>query len=265
MKRMAIPSSAVLLFTMMFASPVLAAPPDNDTYSGRIAIAGIPFATTLDTTEATTDADDIQLNATCGAPATDASVWYEIVGADQNLLVDVSGSDYPAGVLVGTGSAGSLTTVSCGAGAAAFFAESGTTYAILLIDDQSDGGGNGGLLDLTIAEIPPPPSVDVEVAPTGTFDPQAGSVTISGTITCDAGAAAFIDVSASQKVGRFIIRGFGFTELLCEGSEQQWSIEVLGDSGLFKGGRVDVHVFAQACGEFDCGFDEATASVRLRR
>ena len=265
MKRMAIPSSAVLLFTMMFASPVLAAPPANDVYPGRIVIGGIPFTTTQDTTEATTDAVDAEMNPDeCGAPATEASVWYELTGTDQQLLVDVSASDYSAGVLVSTGSPGSFTFVACQAGAVSFFAESGTTYAILLIDDQFDGGGNGGNLVLTIDEVPPPPEVDVEVDPIGAFDPQTGSATISGTITCDADAFAFLDASASQRVGRFVVRGFGFVELVCDGSEQSWTMEIFGDTGQFKGGKVQVQVFAQAC-TFECGFDEATATVSLRR
>lgn len=59
----------------------------------------------LDTTEATTDGDDAQLNETCGAPATDASVWYAFVaGSDAVVVVDVSQSGYSAGVLVGVGS-----------------------------------------------------------------------------------------------------------------------------------------------------------------
>ena len=61
----------------------------------------IGFSEVLDTTEATTDADDAQFNASCGAPATDASVWYTLVGTDEVVIVDVSGSDYSAGVLVG--------------------------------------------------------------------------------------------------------------------------------------------------------------------
>jgi hypothetical protein len=45
---------------------------------------------------------------------------------------------------------------------------------------------------------------------------------------------------------------------------QPWSVEVVGFTGLFKGGRAAADVFAAACGAFDCGFDEAQASVKLR-
>ena len=89
------------------APAALAAPPGNDTFGGATA-ATLGFSEVLDTTEATTDADDAQLNESCGAPATDASVWYAFTGSDIGVVVDVSQSDYSAGVLVGMGSQGNL-------------------------------------------------------------------------------------------------------------------------------------------------------------
>src|SRR6266568_485749 len=92
---------ALLLSTLAVSAPTaLAAPPLNDTFAKATA-AAIGFSETLDTTEATTDSDDAQLNASCGAPATDASVWYVLQGSDQGVVVDVSQSNYSAGVLVG--------------------------------------------------------------------------------------------------------------------------------------------------------------------
>ena len=63
------------------APAALAAPPSNDTFAGATA-AALGFSEELDTTDATTDGDDAQLNTSCGAPATDASVWYVLEGAD---------------------------------------------------------------------------------------------------------------------------------------------------------------------------------------
>src|SRR5438128_582141 len=85
--------SAIIVQTL----PAMAAPPSNDTITGATAITSLPFEETLDTTEATTDADDAALNANCGAPATDASVWYSLaVATDTGVAVDVSGSNYSA-------------------------------------------------------------------------------------------------------------------------------------------------------------------------
>lgn len=266
MRRMAIPSSLVLLSTLMYATPVLAAAPLNDTYAGRTVIAGLPHVETLDTSEATSDADEAGIGADCGAPAADAGVWYEVTApSDMLILIDVSASTYTAGVAVTTGSPGAFGPLeACGPGGAVFMAASGTTYVILVFDDQLDEGGNGGTLELSVSEAPPVPEVDLTLDPVGHFDSQAGSVTLTGTITCDDGAVAFLDAVARQPVGRFVVSGWGFTEVPCDGTAQAWSLEVVGENGLFKGGKADATVFASAC-TFECGFDMAEGSIRLRR
>jgi Family of unknown function (DUF6299) len=266
MKRLAILTSLVAAFSLAFAAPVLAVVPTNDTYSGRTIVGTLPFNETLDTTEATTDADDAEANAACGAPATDASVWYEFTAAaDGAVIVDVSGSDYSAGVIVATGAPGSFSIVACGPFAVAFPTTAGETYAILAFDDQEDGDpANGGTLVITIDTAPPPPTVDVTVDPVGHFT-SAGSAVISGTVTCE-GTADFttIDVELRQRVGRFVITGFGSTGFVCDGTTQPWSVEVFGTNGTFKGGHAVAVTFAIACG-FECGTDFEEATVRLRR
>jgi hypothetical protein len=255
-----------MILSLGLAAPVLAAPPANDVYAGREAIA-VGDSLTVDTTEATTDADDVEMNV-CGAPAMDASVWYELTAtADAFIGVDVSASTYSAGVFVAIGSPGSFEVVACGPGAVAFEAVTGETYAILAIDDQQDGGGNGGTLEIEVAELPPPPEVDVTLNRTGTFNSATGSATISGTVTCTGGPAdfSFIDIFVRQAVGRFFVDGFGFIEgFTCDGTTQEWSAEVFGVNGTFKGGKGLSVTFAVACGEFLCGEDFEEQVVQLR-
>jgi hypothetical protein len=265
-KRIAMLVGLTAILNLALISPVLAAAPGNDTYDGRIAIVAVPFTDSVDTTEATTDADDVEMNpAECGAPATDASVWYELTSAsDEFLIVDVSASSYSAGVIVATGSPGSFTLVTCGPGAVAFEALAGETYTILAFDDQQDGGGNGGMLEISVDTAPPPPEVDVTVDATGHFDAQSGSATITGTVTCTGVADfSFIDVEVRQAVGRFVVTGFGSTDFACDGTTQSWSVEVFPDNGLFKGGRAVAVTFAVACGAIDCGEDFEEQIVRL--
>jgi hypothetical protein len=64
-----------------------AAAPTNDTYDARSVIAAVPYAATFDTSEATTDASDTELNEQCGAPVTDASVWLEYTAAEDGALL----------------------------------------------------------------------------------------------------------------------------------------------------------------------------------
>jgi hypothetical protein len=243
-----------------------AAPPNNDTFPNATLVT-IGFSEVLNTTEATTDADDMQLNTNCGAPATDASVWYAIDGTDTGVIVDVSQSDYSAGVLVGEGTQGNLNLVTCGPGAVAFFAAAGTTYYVLAIDDQLNGDGlNGGQLNISFNEAPPPPTVDITVNRYGTFNSKTGTATISGTYTCTNGDFIEVDVEAHQNVGRFTIVGFGsfFDFGTCDGTSHSWMAEVFPQNGVFKGGKTLTLNFALSCGVFECSFDYAEQKVQLR-
>jgi hypothetical protein len=261
----------VLAFSALAVSPpsALAATPSNDTFLNATA-AAIGFSATLDTTQATTDSDDAQLNASCGAPATDASVWYAFTAAsDIGVVVDVSQSNYSAGVLVGVGTQGNLQTVTCGPGTVAFSAAAGTTYYVLAIDDQDDGGGNGGNLRISFNEVPPSPTVDITVNSTGTVDAHTGIATISGTYTCSNGSFIEAFVDASQKVGNgrnATIFGSGsfFASGTCDGAPHTWSVAVVPQSGKFAGGKAMTVTFAFACGAFQCteGFVEQTVQLR---
>jgi hypothetical protein len=270
MKRLAVPIGLVSLFTLAFAAPVLAAVPSNDTYAGRTVIAELPFADTIDTSEATTDADDGEWNAYCGAPQTDASVWYEFTAPDDAMVqIDLS-ADYSKGAVVLTGSPGSLTPVQCYPYTPILFpVTSGEKYLIVAFDLQQDEGGNGGLLSLSLdlaPPPPPPPTMDVTVDALGTFNAQTGSATISGTVTCSADADyAYIDVELRQHAGRFIVSGYGYADVWCDGTNQTWSSEVSGSSGLFKGGSAVVATSGVACNIADCVHDFEQNNIRLRR
>lgn len=264
-RRLAAVLAAALTSITMAGSPALAAAPGNDSYAGAVAITSLAFNTSLDTTEATTDADDVELNAACGAPATDASVWYSFTpSADTALVADVSSSSYSAGVIVATGAPGSFALVACGPGGVAWDATSGVTYTILVFDDQFDATGNGGQMELTVDVMPPAPSIEATVDPIGTFNARTGSVTLTGTVTCDASAGfASLDLMLSQQVGRFIVRGYGYTEAACDGTPQAWSAEVFGDNGLFKGGKAVNVTFAIACNLGGCSAYADQTTIRL--
>ncbi len=265
---LALAAATALLTVGLAGPPALAAAPSNDAYGGAVVIPAVPFSTTIDTTEATTDADDVELNV-CGAPAMDASVWYRFTAtADEAYIADVSASDYSAGVFVATGAPGGFTVLECGPGGVAWQAMAGETYSIIVIDDQQDGGGNGGSMSLVIDVAPPPPALEASIDPTGRFDARTGTATISGTLECSEEAgAAFVEAQLTQRVGRLLIRGFGFTEVLCDGTAQPWSMEVIGDNGLFKGGKAATVTFSIACGLASCSeyFAERTVQLKGKR
>lgn len=249
-------------------STAWAAAPANDTFPGATVVT-VGYSEVLDTTEATTDADDAQLNASCGAPATDASVWYELAGTDTDVIVDVSASDYSAGVIVGVGTHGNLTTVACGPAIVGFFAAAGETYYILAIDDQQDGAGNGGNLSISFIEyvIPPPPTLEeFTLNKFGNVNTRTGVATISGTYTCSNADSISMSVDTRQNVGRFTIFGSGgfFDYGTCDGTSHTWTADVYPQNGKFAGGKSMTVSVSYACGPFECAFGYAEQVVQLR-
>ena len=253
-----------VVVALLLVAPAAAAPPANDTFGGAVTISALPFSATLDTTEATTDANDVEANADCGAPATEASVWYAFTPATAaTVAVDVSATSYSAGVIVVTGSPGSFSLVTCGPGAVAFSASPGVTYYLMAFDD-TPGLPNGGTLQISVSEVQPPEAA-VTVDPTASVNTQTGVITASGTFTCSNADFAFVDVSVSQSVGRFTITGFG--EVVadpCDGQSHPWTLDVAGSNGKFAGGKATVDAFMFACGFFECAIDESVQTVRLR-
>ncbi|MEO8208856.1 MAG: hypothetical protein ABI598_07450 [Chloroflexota bacterium] len=269
MKRIPLLISIVAMLSLGLAAPVLAASPGNDLYGGRTIVGSIPFADSIDTTEATTDATDLEAIGPCGPVPTDASVWYEFTpSADMQVQIDLQGSDYSAAFAVLTGSPGSFSLETCGAPYGGFFAGGETTYTIMIFDYQGDGGGNGGNLSLVLDVAPPAPVVDLTINRVGSFVAKTGIATVRGTVTCTGGeefGKNFIEISMSQTVGRLIISGYGWAEFTCDGTIQNWSAEILGQNGKFAGGKATVWANAYACGSFDCGFAEASRAITLKR
>jgi hypothetical protein len=234
----------VLVALAAFTAPALAAAPSNDTF-GNAKLVTLGFSETIDTTEATTDDDDKRLLKTCPAPATDASVWYTIVGDGTKVAVDVGDSSYSAGVIVATDRRGKLETVACADGVVSFDAEAGSQYYVLAFDDQFDGGGNGGTLTITFSESRYP-DINFSVDSYGKLDPSSGSATIAGSYTCTAGASFEIFVDASQRHGRSTVVGYADFLGECDGTPQRWTVVVEPESGKFTDAKLETTSFGVA-------------------
>ena len=101
--RLLVALAAAALLAPLGATTASAAP-TNDTVAGATAITSLPKTITQDTTRATTDSVDAQLNELCGAPATNGSVWFTYTDTTgTGLLVDLSESSFSAGVAIVAG------------------------------------------------------------------------------------------------------------------------------------------------------------------
>lgn len=262
--------SGLLLGTMTALALVAAVPasaaaaPANDTIAGATAIAAVPFTETVDTTEATTDAEDAAVNTTCGAPATNGSVWYTFEATAAAYLVDVSQSGFTAGVIIATGTPGNLTLVDCGPGSLGFTVTVGEKYYVMAFSD--DPAVVGGQLTITVSETDPAPEVSMTVDDTGKVNKKTGTATISGTYTCSTSADfMLLNGRLSQQQGDVQISGlFDVTELKCGGTFG-WTAEIAPESGKFTRGMAATVALTAACNMVGCNSYEALEVVRLRR
>ncbi|MEO7060574.1 MAG: hypothetical protein ABI083_12700 [Lapillicoccus sp.] len=249
------------------ALAAVAAPPNNDTVSGARTIASTPKTITQDTTSATTDAVDTELDASCGAPATNGSVWFKYVDTTgKGLLVDTSASDYATGIMIVAGnptSGGSL--VACGPQMSAATGAAGTIYYVMAFSPVV--GVTGGQLKATFAEAPPAPTATLTVAKDAVAT-KNGSLKMHGTYSCT-NANSFnsgIQGQAIQRAGRLKINGsFFLPGLTCDGKVRPWKATALSDNGYFAAGRATSSSTVFACGLFGCTDQMVNRNLRVTK
>ena len=236
--------------------------PANDRIGHAAVVSALPFHAKQDTTGATTDAVDTQANASCGAPSTANSVWYKFTAGpnDRNIFVDAFASDYPAGVLIATGTRGALTPVSCGAFFVTAKTTPGTTYYIAIVDFL---GAGGGTLRLHIGDAP---SIALNVYKKAQIDTH-GVVHLRGTYSCTRGTTLRISGTLTEIVGNKVpyahFDTLGVPAPQCNGSPHSWTGLVLPNRTSFAPGQAAAFTHAIACGKIACALFNETRVVTL--
>lgn len=263
MSRSALSAVAALILVPALATAASAAPAPNDTAATATVVSALPSTFEQDTTGATTDATDAALNEQCGAPFTNASVWFRYTAtADGGVIADMSASSYSGGFIVTEGDPAAGNLLACGPYTVGFATTAGQTYYVLAF---SDTAANGGDLVVTFDNAPPPPEVTVTVNPRGVAN-KDGSATLSGTYSCSNADDFFSDIEGTltQQVGRVKINGFFFVSpIQCDGATHTWSGTAFSDNGVFKGGKGASVTFAFACGALECAVGYVEQTVQL--
>lgn len=184
-------------------------PPANDAVTSAQFVSGLPFATAVNTAEATNAADD----PFCSRDDA-ATVWYtwEAPGTAW-VTADTFGSDYDTILSAYSQSDGTLTQVACSDDVGGpqsqltFLAESGHVYYFM-----AAGAAGGGNLELALEVVPPLPQLPVRATPHYEIAPASGPGGFawaqgarSGfrfwTLWLDDGAGPRVKVNASRSDG----------------------------------------------------------------
>ncbi|MER7443518.1 PKD domain-containing protein [Micromonospora avicenniae] len=166
------------LIALLFGVQTAAfAAPANDDYSAAIAVESLPFTTTIDTGDATSDPTD---PTGC---YNNGSVWFSFTPTrDMSIQADTIGSNYNTVLSAWTGDQGALTLVGCNdnyygqEARLAFTVSAGTTYHFMAGYCCGNGSDGGGSLRFSVEEVLPPANDDfADAIPVGALpyaDPQ---------------------------------------------------------------------------------------------
>jgi len=236
-----------------------AAPPGNDEPQGAVKL-HVGERVVQNTTKATTTAEDEALNANCGAPATNASVWYKFhARVARKVVLDMTASSYSGGMLIFKGTPTAKSLVNCGPDAVPLVARASKTYYIMVI---SDTDVNGGKLVLTLKKAQPP-VVRVSVASQGVAF-RGGAARIQGSYFCKNGdSGARLNSHLFQLAGRLKIQAHSGQGLRCDATRHRWSARLVSPTGTYAPGHALATVRIIACGVFVCRHDIARRHIQL--
>ena len=248
-------------------------PPANDVVGSATLVPALPFTGVVDVSGATTDADDFQVNDTCGF-FLQHTVWYAFTAGpyDTSLLVDTTDENHnvdSSSIIISTGSPGALTSLACGYDKVAAHTTPGTTYYVL-IDNYF------GSVPVTLSQAPPEPSFTMSINGQGTIDRRTGTANVRGTYECFGDVASFFGVLSQTKGSHTIRQGFfRLNTAICDGNSHPFSVTALDPRrqvppGLvldpFVPGTATAQVTANVCSAWGCfQFSVPQTAVQLVR
>lgn len=254
-------AAAALLVCSMGTAAVAAAPP-NDDVGMPTDVVTVPSTFFQDTTDATVGMTD---PATTCVGEVGATVWFRYTASsDGYVQFNTFGStNYDSVIAVYVEEAIEANEVACNDDAASSLQSrvnvavtSGTTYLIMV-----GSLGDGGLLQFNTDVGTPPLELTLTVSPRGSVTPKTGMAMLYGTVTCSEPTMVGIEGGLRQRSGRLYIFGWGFNEVQCDGSAS-FELPIMGDNGLFTGGKADAQVIAYSYDDFDA-FVFTEQAVRL--
>jgi len=241
-------------------------PANDDVDSATTVTEPLPYQDIIDTSEATGAETDPGCASEPGDP-NNPTVWYSYTPSEGGFVqADTFGSDYDTTLSAYVDDGGEQIQIDCNDDA--FDLQSAITIEVfagepVLFMVGACCGQAGGNLVFNVAVPPPPLEFDLQVDEIGSVVPRDGVATITGTVNCSAPSQVDMFARLQQRSGRVIISGFGFDFFECDG-ETPFALTIVGENGLFTGGKAHVVLDAFAFGPGGFGEAFVDQDVRLR-
>jgi len=252
---------AVIAGLLVLPTSALAAAPANDDVTAATVIPALPFTDTVDTSEATAAAGDLD----CSGLEDTHTVWYAITPTTDMLLGLRTEFQFAAEVStsVASGSPGSLNFLQCSfASTQTLDAKAGTTYYIQL---ASAGTDPGGLISFSVVPVDPV-TVTLKLDKTGRID--GGVITVSGALQCSRPLPPGSEVAVQGTLTQDSANGWlvpFHSAVGCPTTPLRWQTTVQVLASTFVRGTATLTATAFACDAFTCASnDTESARIRLR-
>jgi hypothetical protein len=224
----------------LLGGSTMAAPPGNDDRGAATTVSGLPFADSVDTTEATSQQNDPDC-----IPSSH-TVWYSFTpGSTRRFQATTTGSDYDTTLTVAHDTDSGLDVLGCNddfeglTSAFSWQGVAGETYLIM----AGDLGPDGGNLEFQLRVAPPRPTVALSAADRGRVT-KRGNAILTGTVRCRHADEADLMVRLRQDFDRFKIRA---TRRSSVGCGERWTVRMGDPDFRITAGRARLKVRATAC------------------
>ncbi|MET0903841.1 MAG: neocarzinostatin apoprotein domain-containing protein [Acidimicrobiales bacterium] len=109
-------------------------------------------------------------------------------------------------------------------------------------------------------DVPAIPRLTVEL----TVD-DASSASMTGTVTCNRDAEAYVDATLNQVKGGHAVYAYGFADgpIACSTTPTEWTVLLSNGSGRLTGGTADFEAFASAYDGFDSASTLVTGETKI--
>ena len=223
MRSIAAACLSALLIASTATAAAAASPLPNDDMAQATTITSLPFSATVDLSAATVEAGE---NTECLFPST-KSVWYRYVVPSRQLIqIDLTGSGPDAGVRIYYEYSGYPPTLgNCVSmqysGLKLMVGPVTTLWFQLTVD-------TGTTAALSISSLPLL-TVSSMLDPTATYNAKAGTITATGTITCNLEASfGGVFVTLHQRQGRSVAVAQGSATSTCGPTPTRWTATLYG-------------------------------------
>ncbi len=120
-----------------------------------------------------------------------------------------------------------------------------------------------------VAYISPPLVLLAEPQSPAHMVARGAALDVTIEYSCTATEGMYIDIQATERVGKRLAQGYGYAQVPCDGATHVTVVRLYASGTAFTKGRAAVQVNMSGCyfdgNDYFCGYDTINRTIRIRR